>query len=324
MGRRRRILLALVGASVVGIFCFFMLRSPEPEHGGKPLSRWVEQLFAQYPRCDTEAREALRAMGQPAVRIFTRNLDHAPSTWRRRLASMTAEIPLVNQLFCVAVFDRIFAAKALAEMGPIAKSAIPTLERAAKDSDRMLSLTARAALIRIRQESVEPHVAIYRQFKSTNSAQAAFLLMELGPYASPALPALLEGMKSTNWRVRFNAVMALPSIGYESAEYVPPVLRLLSDPEATVRMRAMDGLTTFGPLAKTALPEVRQSLRDTNQMVRASALLFLDRVLTDEEFSAVRDEVVRAKQDPDPTVSGMANYVLTQRPHGKRTDSLGR
>jgi hypothetical protein len=50
--------------------------------------------------------------------------------------------------------------------------------------------------------------------------------------------------------------------------------------------------------------------------VRTHALLFFDKVLSEEEFSAVRDEVVRAKQDPVSMVSDFAQHVLSRRPHG--------
>src|SRR5574342_225002 len=63
--RRRRITIALVACGAVGIVCFFTLRSSEPSYRDKSLSQWVERLFANYPRRDSEAREALRAMGQP-------------------------------------------------------------------------------------------------------------------------------------------------------------------------------------------------------------------------------------------------------------------
>jgi HEAT repeat protein len=314
--RRRRIGIALVVCVAVGIVCFFTLRPSEPEYGDKPLSRWVEQLFTNYPRVDAEARDAIRAMGQPAVRVLTKIVDHEPSAWRLRLASVTAEIPLINRLFSVATFDSLFATKALAEIGPTATLAIPALERAAKDKDRMLSLSARAALIRIRGESIESQIATFRQFGTTNSAQMSFLLTELGPHAMPALPALLEGLESTNDRVRHYATMALASIGCESPECVPPLQRLLSDPSHLVRCAALDGLAHIGPPAITALQNVRQSLRDSNNLVRSSALWCLDNVLSDEEFSTVRDEVIRAKLDTDPTVSGMAQHVLSSRPHG--------
>jgi HEAT repeat protein len=318
--RRRRIGLALLACVAVGIVCFFTLRSSEPAYGDKSLSQWVEKLFANYPRVDAEARDALRAMGKPAVRFLTREVDHAPSAWRLRLASMTADIPLINRLFSVATFDRIFATRALAEIGPTARSAIPTLERATKEADDSLSLAARAALIRIRGESIDSHVAMYRQFYTTNSVQSTFLLMELGPYAKPALPALLEGMQSTNDRVRYLAAFALCRIGCESPEYVPPLQRLLSDPSEIVRMQALNSLANFGPSAKTALPQARQFLQDTNSVLRVSALMYFHKVLSDEEFSTVRDEVARAKLDTNSTVCRMAQYLLSRRPQGKSND----
>ena len=139
----------------------------------------------------------------------------------------------------------------------------------------------------------------------------------VAPYAKGALPALLEGMQSTNYRVRHLAALALPAIGYNSPEYVPPLLRLLSDRDATVRRQALDSLADFGPLGIAALPQARRSLHDTNGLTHAAALMFFDKVLSDEEFLAVRDEVTNAKTDSDATVSTVAQFVLSRRPRAK-------
>ena len=301
-----------------------MLRPSEPAYRGKSLTQWVEQLFANYPRRDFEARDALRAMGQPAVQFLTRMVGHAPSRWRLRLAAMTADIPLINRICYVATFDRVLAAKVLAEIGPTAKSAIPALDQAAKDEERMLSLSARAALIRIRSESIDSHIETFRQFGTTNSAQTSFLLAELGPYAMPALPALLEGMQSTNDRVRYIAVFALSNIGCESPECVPILEGLLSDSSHLIRCQALHGLRNIGPPAKTALTNVLQSLQDTNDLVRAGALLYFGEVLSDEEFSSIRDDVVRATMDANSTVSETGQFVLSRRPHGNSGSATNR
>jgi HEAT repeat protein len=310
-------MIALVACGAIGVGSFFILPSSEPQYGGKPMFRWLEQLYAHYPRVDAEARDALRAMGQPAVRYLIRHLEREPPIWRLRLALMTAEIPVLNRLFNIHYVPRFLAAKTLAEIGPTAKSAIPALERAAKEADAALSIAARAALIRIREESIDLHIAIKGQIDTLESVRPALLLMELGPYAKRALPALLEGMRSTNDRVRLHSIMALPKIGFESPEYVPPLQRLLSDPGYLVRYQALDGLAEFGPLAIAALPQARESLKDTNNLVRAAALTFFEKVLSDEEFAAVRDEVVRATQDADSLVSQVAQSVLSKRPHDK-------
>jgi len=48
------------------------------------------------------------------------------------------------------------AATALGEIGPVAKEAIPALTAATEDKNVIFALRAKAALIKIRQESVEP------------------------------------------------------------------------------------------------------------------------------------------------------------------------
>jgi HEAT repeat protein len=323
MIRRNRIAIALLTLAGFGLICFFALRPSEPQYEGKPLSLWIEQLLAKYPRRDAEARDALLRMGQPAVRFLTRESGNPPPKWRRRIGLLTAEIPLLNRLFGISRFNRLFAIQALAELGPAAKSAIPTLEQISKADDRMLSLAARATMIRIREEKIDSQITTYREFETTNSAQTVFLFVELGSYAKAAIPALLEGMQSTNYRVRHLAAMALPAVGYDLPEHVPSLLRLLNDPSEMVRRQALYSLADFGHPAIKALPQAREFLRDTNDFMRAAALTFFDKVLSDEEFSAVRDDVTKAEQDPDWIVSRTAKHVLAQRPHAKSKGAPG-
>lgn len=281
-------------------------------------------MFKDYPRRDAKAREALLAMGEPAVRVLTRETWRPPSKWRRRIASLTSAIPLLNRLFRVSTFDRLLAVKALAEFGAAANSALPALEEVRGEDDPMLSLAATAALIRIRAEKIDSHIATYRMFETTNSAQTVFLLIELGAYAKAAVPALLEGIRSTNERVRFLAVMALPAIDQGSPEHIPLLLRSLRDPSGLVRQQGLNSLADFGPPSVIALPQVRKALQDTNALVRAAALMFFERVLSDEDFTSVRDEVAKAEQDADTTVSSVARFVLSQRPRTQSKERLGR
>jgi len=123
-------------------------------------------------------------------------------------------------------------------------------------------------------------------------------------------------MQSTNYRVRHLAAFALPRIDCESPALVPPLQRLLSDPNELVRRQALESLAEFGALAKPALPQARQFLLNTNTLSRTCALTFFDKVLSDEEFAAIREEVLTAKLDTDSMVSQVAQYVLSKRPHG--------
>ena len=52
--------------------------------------------------------------------------------------------------------------------------------------------------------------------------------------------------------------------------------------------------------------------------------MLFDRLLSDEEFSAVRDEVVKAKLDSDPLVVQTAQYLLSRRPHGNSVNVTNR
>src|SRR5262249_4262279 len=119
------------------------------------------------------------------------------------------------------------------------------------------------------------------------------------------------------------AVRAMARIGCESGENVVPLRQLLADPSEVVRWHTLLGLAEFGPPARSALPQVRQLLQDSNSTVRFSALVFFEKVLSDEEFSAVRDEVARAAQDGDLTVRQVAQSLLSKRSHDEPENMPG-
>jgi HEAT repeat protein len=106
--------------------------------------------------------------------------------------------------------------------------------------------------------------------------KSACLLLELGPIAKFAIPALREALEDKDPRVRVKVAEALWRI--ERPE--PRVLLLvlldsLKEKDATVRINALVVLGRIGAGARTAVPDMIAALKDKEEDVRLEAVLAL-------------------------------------------------
>lgn len=134
-----------------------------------------------------------------------------------------------------------------------------------------------------------------------DQSQAAFQLIQLGPKAKAAAPAMIKSLASTNQLTRHWAIQVLQAIGSVSPEVVPALVnelhnrntadeaadaliiisltdtnvlarvseRLVSDidlPEAKLSVRVLDGI---GVEARSAVPLLNRALDNTNASVQA-------------------------------------------------------
>ena len=305
--------LGVATASALGVAIWLMVPEKEPTYEGKTIEDWMIESLAEHPRQDGKAIEALRQMGEPAVRRLTWMLENEDSALKLKIIALTKKVPALSDLLVGNYWDRYFAARTLGKLGPSARSAIPALERTARSSDRELARAASAALVSIRNEPIEPIIKAYQDRTTTNWVHAYGLLLELGPVAKSAVPALLAELQSTNSHVRMVALTVLGRVGAESSECVPPLVGALIDTNQVIRSLATHALAGMGPLAKPAIPAVVSSLADTNSRARSDALYFIGRVVPPEEFEVLRPMVERAARDTDPGVRGMAEEVLAER-----------
>ncbi|MHC4506691.1 MAG: HEAT repeat domain-containing protein, partial [Planctomycetota bacterium] len=155
---------------------------------------------------------------------------------------------LVSRLKDSSARTRYPAAKALGELGPAAKKAVPALARAVADED----------------ESVR--------------AQAAHALGEIGPEAKGAVPALARAVGDKYRSVRAQAAQALGEIGPEAKGAVLALRRALTDSKSNVRQQAAWALGEIGPEAKSAALQLANSLRDSDEEVRRWAAWALGKI----------------------------------------------
>jgi hypothetical protein len=91
----------------------------------------------------------------------------------------------------------------------------------------------------------------------TEQEAAAEALGRIGP---PAIPQLIELLKSPNPDVRLIAAQVLARMGSDAKEAVPTLIPLLKDPDERVRKAATRTLGRIGPDAAAAVPELMQAL----------------------------------------------------------------
>ncbi len=119
----------------------------------------------------------------------------------------------------------------LARLGP---PAIPVLIRAITDNDE--------------DDGVRMH--------------AASALVEMGPQAAEATPALIQALKQRNERVAEWAVLILGEIGPAAKDAVPALIDALKGGDWDMRCYAAEALGRIGPAAKAAVPALEEALKD--------------------------------------------------------------
>jgi len=264
----------------------------EPYWNSKPLSFWMQALAGGEPMHRIEAAQSVAEIA----------IAHGG-------AVATSAVPaLVGNLSDPEPQVRQSAARALEQIGPAARPAIPALVRMfAADSASGARRGAGLALGRIdaTTQEVVGQAALALQDGDRGVRQsAAVLLMASGPavkaaagaleraltdedesvrlYAAAAIgragapdravPLIITGLGSFDLAVRSEAAGLLPEFSTGRPEVIQALTTALRDDEAQVRMAAADALGTIGRPAKPALDTLWSMLRDPDELVRESVL----------------------------------------------------
>src|SRR5262245_60515983 len=149
---------------------------------------------------------------------------------------------LVKQLKSEDPEARRSAAKALAEMGPQARDAVPALTETLKDKDLFV-----------------------RRF----SAQA---LGAIGPEAKSAIPALVGALGESRKEMVVASARALGQLGPDGIKSLADILKDRKR-DLTLRRKATESLGASTKDAKSAVPVLIEALGDTSIRVEAASSL---------------------------------------------------
>lgn len=229
MGKKRRILFAVLALAVLGGMAWMILRPVEPVYQGKPLSAWLENLdfggANQSAQRSEAAKTAIQNMGTNAIPIMLQLLRTRPdSPWKIRLLALAQKQHIIKINQHVEPIRRYFeAVSGFKALGPRAVGAVPKLMK------------------------------IYDQNPEAQSC-IAMILGSIGPDARAAVPVLLRGALSTNEELRCFSLYALGDIGAEPNLVVPVFINALQDPRPQIQYPAASGLVAFGTNARPAVP----------------------------------------------------------------------
>jgi len=250
------------------------LRQREPVVRGRPLTYWLEPERQQPRESPETVAEVIAEMDDRSVAFLVRQLEWEPPS---RLAREFDD--LASRLFNIRPFSnwsdkRVAAAAALEQLGPRAELAIPPLKALATNDPYPATLVvpgvALAALIRLGQEPLEPHLGKLLEPSSKDGHICGVAMYYLGTNAAPAVPLLVKVLEksSKDWEKGW-AVCLLATIRSRPELTVPALASALPHTNPSIRRDAVEGLGRFGPSAKPAWGELLDRLDDPGLDVRA-------------------------------------------------------
>ena len=276
----------------VAAFAWILLKPSEPSYKGKSINYWLNPWAHGGKENAEEISEAFRSMGEKAVPFLVRKLQWEPSKTNQKAHRFFPNW-LPGILHEQGASDpRNAAAHALGEIGDAARSSIPQLEVAASLSDLgsswAVNVAAKAALIKIKQESLFPYIEKLKDKSDLNTwYQNAMMLGEFGTNAAGAVPLLVESLDSTNHPViQAHAAIALGMIHSQPELCIEELAAMLKSPNVVLRQKAIFALPQFGAAAKPAWSEMVICLQDSDSWTRQSATNALKQIDPDAAKSA--------------------------------------
>lgn len=175
------------------------------------------------------------------------------------------------------------AALSLGRMGQSPELAVPVLVGMLNRDDDSRDF-ARDALINFGPAARPAVPALIDMLKGKDPPlpnYAAQVLGAIGPDAQSAEPALIGVMRGTDDQDRIEAADALGKIGRDQAEAVAVTTRMLNAEEDWfVRERAAYVLGDLGPTAEPSVPALTQALNDEDEDVRRAAAEAISKIAT--------------------------------------------
>ena len=202
----------------------------EPEYGGRTLGEWLK-LYLESRDGDTDRQEAAEAVGHIGTNALPWLLewtDYQPAGWKMALATNSRAAAQTSGYFRSAYFWllnrpadnlNLLGRFGFEILGPQARPALPEVQRRMADWGKPWRAT----------RAMEAYTDI------------------TGP---DAVPALVNGLVSTNVNCRQAAAFCLSCLGTNSAPAAPALRKALNDPDPLVRRLA-------GSALQKALPKTQ-------------------------------------------------------------------
>ena len=259
------------------------MRDREPQYGGKPIGKWLDEAASQYSshaQVFPETLEAINQIGTNAVPYLLKALKYQQPRWQTQLPKRL-HIFYFSRVASQR-YDRMFAAAyAFRALGPQAKGAIPEL----------------AAMM-----------------DSRNAVLCQVSSHALGAIGSDAIPVLLDFLSNAPAHPNINPAdiaTAWCALGTNATSALPTLLGCLENPDSRVADTSESILITYvvgGTRIEIIGPDLCKKLGSTNALTRAHAGRLLK--WFGNQGGALRPYLQKALDDPDPRVRGAAIEVI--------------
>ncbi len=148
----------------------------------------------------------------------------------------------------------------LAQLGPDAKPALPTLMDIGRKKVANGSHHRAIWTIGYLREGAKPALPMLRELIRANGREqksAAQAVARMGPHGAAAVPDIIAALETEQPASAYELLKALEAIGPDAAAAVPVLRRLVqSDDNGQVRGFALQTLVPLGPAAVEALPDL--------------------------------------------------------------------
>jgi len=260
--RKQKIAILAAAAGAVLVICGFWPAGPS--YQGRSIRRW----FYKPGQGDAEA---FRAMGQAAVPFLIERLEDAPSEGiKSLLGGLSTDSKELYRQRKEMWQDR--AAYLLGEMRAEALSAEPALTNAAVSENWALRGAATVALMKIREEPLDPLIGKLRDTSDYKAwYENAMMVGQFHSQADSAVPILLDALQNSNNIIQGHALIALGMIATQPEKCVPAITPFLSSLNVSDRQKAIGALIAFGTNALPAKKAIEGALNDTDPWVRNQA-----------------------------------------------------
>jgi HEAT repeat protein len=138
---------------------------------------------------------------------------------------------------------------------------VPGLIADLQNPDREVSGKANLALIRVGEPAVPRLVEMLKSDDARIRILAVTAFWGLGEKGRAAVPALAVALGDPSDSVRVGAAMALDNMAPHAADAVPALIRSLKDRDGKVRQWSAKALGNIGPAADKAVPALFQATR---------------------------------------------------------------
>jgi HEAT repeat protein len=252
-------LIAFLSALIVIALVPVLTGPTEPEYHGKKLSAWVQDLNSPSPLTQANAKLAIQQMGTNAVPFLVQMLHVKDSPLKRKCMDLMARQHWVHLHFHYDFEKHGDAFRALATLGPDAKSAIPDLADLLKEAQ---GLEVAYTLAQIGPTSLP---ALENALTSSNGEAGMNAAQGLARLGDPSSIAnLLAALKDPDPGTRYMVVTALVRFPGQANVIVPALTNYLDDPDSMVVGNVARTLGSFGAKARPAFPEVLKMVGGTN------------------------------------------------------------